>query len=526
MNDVIQSNVQFAAVESLKSNFSERPVSRESNDRPRSRQTESSRGEIRSIPTTPSRATIFNINDAAEIKDRVRKALLTKTPYSVFDYYYEKGIWQFIAKHHMFEHVTLGVIAFNALWISIDTDWNTSEALMEATPLFQFMEHAFCFYFSFEWFVRFMAFKRKRDGLKDGWFKFDSALVFMMVVETWIFTMIELIQGWAGSGGGGGSPLGGNTAILRLFRLLRLSRLMRMLKSLPELMILIKGMVTAMKSVAYVGALLIILTYIFGIAFTVLAVDTDMGESYFKTVPLSMYSLILYGTFCDALSDFTNDILYDESPMAPAVLFLVFIFIGFSALTIMNMLIGVLCEVISAVAARENEEIKATTVGERMTAVVQELDKDSNGSISNVEFKQIMQMPQALRSLEDVDVDPEGLVDFADLFFLDEKGHPTEIPFEKFMEMVLDLRATNTACLKDLMTFWKQLKQKIEEHVLEQTMVRERTDAIDQRSFRIEAQLKEMLASLQGYDSVADFDAARTFTDTIEEQYSARIQTA
>merc|ERR1719265_578007 len=100
---------------------------------------------------------------------------------------------------------------------------------MDSGTFFQFMEHAFCTYFTFEWVMRFLSFKVKRNGFKDGWFVFDSLLVFMMVMETWVLLVVM-----TASGSSGGSPLGGNTSILRLFRLLRLSRLVRMLRSLPE----------------------------------------------------------------------------------------------------------------------------------------------------------------------------------------------------------------------------------------------------------------------------------------------------
>ncbi|CAK0807435.1 unnamed protein product, partial [Prorocentrum cordatum] len=139
-----------------------------------------------------------------------------------------------VATHAAFESLTLLVISVNALWIAIDTDNNPASTLLTAEPLFQIVEHSFCWYFSFEWFVRFSAFKKKRYGLKDAWFVFDSCLVFMMVMETWVMTSILLL---AGSGGGSGV---GGASILRLFRLLRLSRLARMLRSMPELMILIK----------------------------------------------------------------------------------------------------------------------------------------------------------------------------------------------------------------------------------------------------------------------------------------------
>ena len=61
--------------------------------------------------------------------------------------------------------------------ISIDTDNNHAVTLLGAWPVFQIAEHFFCFYFSFEWFCRFMSFRKKRDGCKDGWFVFDSGMV-------------------------------------------------------------------------------------------------------------------------------------------------------------------------------------------------------------------------------------------------------------------------------------------------------------------------------------------------------------
>merc|ERR1712061_870155 len=135
-----------------------------------------------------------------------------------FDFYYKTGLFQLIGRHPVFENCTLAVIAFNALWMWVDTDSNKAVLLFHSTWWLQLMEHLFCLYFTFEWFVRFMAFKVKRNGLKDGWFVFDSCLVFMMVSETWALNLYMIILG-------GTVSLGGSTGLLRLFRLLRLSRL-------------------------------------------------------------------------------------------------------------------------------------------------------------------------------------------------------------------------------------------------------------------------------------------------------------
>merc|ERR1719276_388286 len=95
---------------------------------------------------------------------------------------------------------------------------------------------------------------------------------------------------------GGSSPLG-NASILRLFRLARLSRMARMLRSMPELLILIKGMVAAMRSVGFVLLLQIIMMYVFSIAFVQLLAGTDAGNDWFPGIPASMYTLMVSGTF-------------------------------------------------------------------------------------------------------------------------------------------------------------------------------------------------------------------------------------
>eukprot|EP00747_Dinoflagellata_sp_TGD_P142923 gnl/TRDRNA2_/TRDRNA2_176311_c0_seq40.p1 gnl/TRDRNA2_/TRDRNA2_176311_c0~~gnl/TRDRNA2_/TRDRNA2_176311_c0_seq40.p1 ORF type:complete len:482 (+),score=109.91 gnl/TRDRNA2_/TRDRNA2_176311_c0_seq40:76-1521(+) len=405
---------------------------------------------------------VFDFADSEAMKERVRQTLLKKEEYNVFDFYYKEGAAQAIAKHPAFENVTLAVISLNAVWIAVDTDYNHSETLLEAEWYFQLMEHFFCAYFTFEWVVRFLSFRRKLDGLKDGWFRFDSLLVLLMVVETWIFSIVGL-------GGGGGNPLGGQTAILRLFRLLRLSRLLRMLKSLPELMILIKGMVTATKSVSYVISLLFIVTYVFAIAFVQLAPPGGYcQEVFFEHVPLAIYSLFMYGIFLDNLADFCNAIRAEsEIGMVLALLF-----IYFACMTVMNMLIGVLCEVITAVAETEKEERITSLVKEKMSNIVTGLDTDYNGKISYKEFTRILHIPEALVALQEVGVDPCGLVDFADLFFL-EDGEYIELEFGRFMEMVLDLRGSNKSTVKDIMNLWLQFSGKFNVYKQEVMEVRE-----------------------------------------------------
>merc|ERR1719272_350308 len=142
---------------------------------------------------------------------------------------------------------------------------------------------------------------------------------------------------------------------------------------------------------------------------------------------------------------------------SPALLFLGFVYIGLAGLTVMNMLIGVLCEVVSAVADKERDDIRTENLLEKMKEVITKLDADANQMISYREFTEIMGMPEALAALEAVGVNAVGIVDFAELFFF-EGGQPVELTFEAFMEVVLDLRESNTATVKDLLHMWMKIK--------------------------------------------------------------------
>merc|ERR1740121_3145987 len=128
------------------------------------------------------------------MKQRARDALI-KPQYSVFDEYKDEGCSQAIAKSTIFENVTLVVIVLNALWMAVDTDYNPAALIIEAPVEFFVVENCFCAYFFVEISIRFLAFRIKTRALRDVWFVFDSCLVFLMVVETWILSIIALASG-------------------------------------------------------------------------------------------------------------------------------------------------------------------------------------------------------------------------------------------------------------------------------------------------------------------------------------------
>lgn len=384
--------------------------------------------------------------DVEAMKASVKSKLEKPQPYSVHNYYKTTGVWQKLARAALFENCTLIVIVANALFMYADTDFNPADTLTQSAPVFQVCEHFFCTYFTAEWVIRLMALE-KLNGLIDAWFVFDGLLVAMMVMETWVLVI------WAySSGATGENPLGKETSVLRLIRLLRLSRLVRMFRSMPELMVLIRGMVAAMKSVLYVMGLLVLLTYVFAIALTQLSDNTYSGTHYFPTVPMAMLSLTTYATLQDNLTQFCDDIRSDSA----FNLFLVLIFLALGFLTVLNMLVGVLCEVVDEVAQKEKAERQTQMIKEKFQDIVLKIDKDSNGKISYKEFVKIMDEPSALKSLQEVGVDPLVVVDFAEQIFMDKEGNQSELAFDRFMELLLELRDSNTATLKDIKILWQE----------------------------------------------------------------------
>jgi hypothetical protein len=383
--------------------------------------------------------------DAAAMKEKVRAAM-AKPPYNVQNFYHESGIAQAIGRSALFDHGTLTVIAINALWIAYDTDNNHADMLLKADLEFMLMENFFCSYFSFEWIVRFCAFKRKRDSLRDRWFVFDSVLVFFMVGETWLMSALILIMGGTNSGGMG------NASILRLFRLLRLSRMARMarlLRAMPELMVLIKGMAVAMRSVFFTLCLLAGLIYVFAIAFVQLMKDTENGNTYFPTVPDAMNSLLLDGVVPDQ-----STIISGVGDEGIVFRLLIMLYILFASLTVMNMLVGVLCEVVGVVSAVEKESLLVNYVKGTLLHMMETsgLDSDGNRHIARSEFEMLLENAQAAKALHEVGVDVIGLVDFTDFIF--EKGE--DIGFADFLDLVLQLRGTNTATVKDVIDLGKR----------------------------------------------------------------------
>merc|ERR1719253_550897 len=123
--------------------------------------------------------------------------------------------------------------------------------------------------------------------------------------------------------------------------------------------------------------------------------DEVLKNLYFPNVPRTMQNLLIHGTFLDDVTQFVNDITEEN----PTLLIVVYFIILVSAMTLMNMLVGVLVEVIQAVASTENESMTILYVKECLLDIMAQSDSDKDGHISKKEFDDLIMNRRTLRLL-------------------------------------------------------------------------------------------------------------------------------
>lgn len=363
----------------------------------------------------------------------MNKCNMDEVAYDVTSFYHTSGNAQAIARSVAFDNCTLVLIGVNAVYIGVEADNNKASTLLESPWPYQACDHAFCVLFLVELIVRFAAFAKKLDCLKDAWFKFDLALVVMMVVETWMFPLMSIFAGRSGPGFSMG-PL----------RLLRLARMVRLARSFPEMVTLIKGLRRASRAVASSLLMVLLIIYVFAILLHSLLKEESSVRSNFRSVPLTMWTLWMDGTLMDSTGD-RVEALMDNDRYVAVVIFTIFLLL--SALTLMNMLIGVLCEVVSAVGEAEKEDAAIKMVKGSLLVMLKRLDEDGNGQICKTELQGVLMDPHAQETLDAISVDTRYLMDLQEMIYPTEESYLT---IEEIMELILQHRGDRHPTMKDM----------------------------------------------------------------------------
>lgn len=364
--------------------------------------------------------------------------------------YKDSGCCGWLVNRLWFDSASMAAIALNVIWIGIDTMYNKEDLLVNADAAFIVIENIFCVVFTAELLIRIGAMKQPCSVFKDPSAMFDIILVLFMITETWILFLIMLFSG--------AQIQLFDPSVIRMLRLLRLSRvarIVRILRKLPEIMILIKAIGVASRSVFFTMLLLLAVIYVFAIAFVHMTKDTTVGKAYFNRLPMSMYTLLFSGCFFDGLEPMAAA-LFQESFFLGCLLLL---YMLFAPLMLMNLLVGVLVAVIGIVADSEQENMDIQYVTEAIQDYMSRTVEDGQEMVTKSEFQAMLESDEAVTAFVDVDIDVVALAESPDLIFTGEDS----MGFREFMEQLLLLRGSNMATLKDVVQARKHLAKDFEQ---------------------------------------------------------------
>ncbi|WP_320821245.1 ion transporter [Thalassolituus sp.] len=220
-----------------------------------------------------------------------------------------------------FEMLVVGVIILSALLIGAKT-YSIPSAVMQ---VILWLDVGITFLFLFEIIVRFIAEPNKKRFFHNGWNVFDTIVV-----------VVSLI------------PID-NSDMALVGRLVRVFRVLRMVSIIPELRTLLNSLVRALPQLGYVVLLMFIIFYIYAaVGATFFA---EINPVLWGDISISLLTLFRVMTFED-----WTDVMYETMAVYPLSWSYYLTFIFFTAFAFLNMVIGIVVNVLEDEHAKERAE--------------------------------------------------------------------------------------------------------------------------------------------------------------------------
>lgn len=211
----------------------------------------------------------------------------------------------------IFQFSVISIIILNAITLGIST-YEIDSFVKKAI---QILDYGITIFFVIEILIRFISEPKKINFFKSGWNIFDTLIV-----------LISLI------------PIPNNSSFL-LLRLLRVFRVLRLISVIPELKKIIEALIKSIKKVFYVSLLLFIILYIYATIGSILF--GNIIPYRWNDVGVSLITLFQVLT----LSSWETVMLPLQEIFWWAWIYF-FSFIIICAITMMNLLIAVIVDVI------------------------------------------------------------------------------------------------------------------------------------------------------------------------------------
>ena len=223
-----------------------------------------------------------------------------------------------IRSNKLFELFVITVIVLSALLVGAKT-YDMPPAVNTTTLFFDWFISLF---FLTEILIRFLAEENKKRFFHSFWNWFDSLIVLVSLIPA------------------------DNAEMAVIARLVRVFRVLRMISIIPELRILLVSLVKALPQLGYVMLLMFIIFYIYAAIGSTLF--EEINPTLWGDITIAMLTLFRVMTFED-----WTDVMYETMEVYPLSWLFYFTFIFLSAFAFLNMVIGIVVNVM------EQENAKA-----------------------------------------------------------------------------------------------------------------------------------------------------------------------
>lgn len=216
-----------------------------------------------------------------------------------------------IRNNKVFELFVIAIIIFSALMIGA----NSYQISGTSLQILSVLDLMITIIFLIEIIIRFIGEPEKKYFFKNAWNVFDTFIVIVSLIP------IE------------------DSELAVLGRLVRIFRVLRMISIIPELRLLINSLVKALPQLGYVMLLMFIIFYIYA----------AIGTTFFATInpelwgdiAISLLTLFRVMTFED-----WTDVMYETMAVYPLSWSYYLTFIFFTAFAFLNMVIGIVVNVL------------------------------------------------------------------------------------------------------------------------------------------------------------------------------------
>ena len=235
-----------------------------------------------------------------------------------------------------FELLVISIIVFSALVIGA----KTYELSPLTTRIIVFLDWGITFFFLAEITVRFLGEPDKKRFFHSGWNIFDTLIVVVSLIP------IE------------------DSEMALIGRLVRIFRVLRMVSIIPELRTLLNSLLAAMPQLGYVMMMMFIIFYIYAAVGSTFFAEINPG--LWGDIAISMLTLFRVMTFED-----WTDVMYETMAVYPLSWTFYLSFIFLSAFAFLNMIIGIVVNVLEEEHQRQAKE-EALAAGEPTLMDLQE----------------------------------------------------------------------------------------------------------------------------------------------------------